>query len=116
MIDLEQALKIKVSLEETTVSPEDFQWGPSFHFAQKRRNEALRIIRREIAVLRKKPQQQTNTVYCVYTFSPIQRIRGSTEWKTSCGHRPSFRDSLPTEFGEFCMDCGGKIQLRGMPK
>jgi hypothetical protein len=45
---LEEAIKIKDSLLELSPSVEDFSWGPSWEFAQKRRKEALKIIRSEI--------------------------------------------------------------------
>lgn len=45
---LEEAIKIKQSLEEMRPHVEDFSWGPTHNFAEQRQREALRIIRREI--------------------------------------------------------------------
>lgn len=45
---LEEAIKIKESLEELSADVEDFSWGPTLEFANQRKKEALRIIRREI--------------------------------------------------------------------
>ena len=45
---LEDAIKIKESLEELEATAEKFDWGPSQAFAQRRQAEAIRIIKREI--------------------------------------------------------------------
>ena len=45
---LEEANKIKESLEELEASAETFNWGPSLSLARNRQREALQIIRREI--------------------------------------------------------------------
>ena len=49
---LEEAIKVKESLDELEATAEKFDWGPSQHFAQERQKEALRIIRKEIRRLR----------------------------------------------------------------
>mgnify|MGYP003350404173 CR=1 FL=1 len=49
---LEDAVKVKESLEEMRPHVEDFSWGPSHSFAEQRQREALRIIRREIKQLK----------------------------------------------------------------
>lgn len=50
---LEEAIKVKESLEELEATAEKFNWGPSQAFAQQRQEEALRIIRREIKAIKK---------------------------------------------------------------
>jgi hypothetical protein len=45
---LEELVKIKESLEELSVDVEYFSWGPSYEFAQRRRAEALRIVKKAI--------------------------------------------------------------------
>lgn len=45
---LEELVKVKESLEELSVDVEYFSWGPSYEFAQRRKAEALKIIKREI--------------------------------------------------------------------
>jgi hypothetical protein len=47
-MSLEDAIKIKESLQELEASVERFSWGPTLYFAQQRQQEALKIIRREI--------------------------------------------------------------------
>lgn len=49
---LEEAVKIEQSLRELTADVETFNWGPSWEFANQRKAEALRIIRREIKELK----------------------------------------------------------------
>ncbi len=49
---LEDAIKVKESLKELTADVETFDWGPSWEFANQRRAEALKIIRREIRKLK----------------------------------------------------------------
>ena len=49
---LEDAIKVKESLEEMRPHVEDFSWGPTHSFAEQRQREALRIIRREIKQLK----------------------------------------------------------------
>lgn len=49
---LEEAIKIKESLEELEASAETFNWGPSLSFARNRQREALQIIRREIKAIK----------------------------------------------------------------
>jgi len=43
-LTLEEAIKIKESLEELSVDAEDFSWGPTYEFAKQRKAEALKII------------------------------------------------------------------------
>ena len=50
---LEEAVKVKESLKELSADVETFNWGPSWEFANQRKAEALRIIRREIKELKK---------------------------------------------------------------
>ena len=50
---LEEAVKVKESLEELSADVETFNWGPSWEFANQRKEEALRIIKREIQELKK---------------------------------------------------------------
>jgi hypothetical protein len=45
---LEDAIKIKESLEELSVNVEEFSWGPSYEFAKRRHREAISIITKEI--------------------------------------------------------------------
>jgi len=49
---LEEAIKVKESLEELEATAEKFDWGPSQAFAQQRQAEAIRIIKREIKRLK----------------------------------------------------------------
>ena len=49
---LEEAIKIKESLKELTADVEYFSWGPSWEFANQRKEEALRIINKEIKRLK----------------------------------------------------------------
>jgi hypothetical protein len=49
---LEEAIKIKESLEELEASAETFDWGPSLSYANDRKKEALKIIRKEIRELK----------------------------------------------------------------
>lgn len=49
---LEEAIKVKESLEELTADAETFSWGPTGIFANQRKAEALRIIRKEIKRLK----------------------------------------------------------------
>jgi hypothetical protein len=45
---LQEALKVKESLQELEATAEKFNWGPSQAFAQQRQEEAIRIIKKEI--------------------------------------------------------------------
>lgn len=45
---LEELIKIKDSLEELSADVETFNWGPSWEFANQRKAEALRIVKRAI--------------------------------------------------------------------
>jgi hypothetical protein len=49
---LEEAIKVKESLKELTADVETFNWGPSWEFANQRKQEALRIIKKEIERLK----------------------------------------------------------------
>ncbi len=49
---LEEAVKIKESLEELSADVETFNWGPTLEFARQRQAEAIRIIKQEIAHLK----------------------------------------------------------------
>jgi len=49
---LEEAIKVKESMEELEATAEKFDWGPSQAFAQQRQAEAIRIIKREIKRLK----------------------------------------------------------------
>lgn len=49
---LEEAVKVKESLEELIADPE-IDFGPAYEFTKIRQAEALRIIRREIKELKK---------------------------------------------------------------
>lgn len=49
---LGEAVKVKESLEELTADAETFNWGPTWNFANQRKAEALRIIRKEIERLK----------------------------------------------------------------
>lgn len=45
---LEELKKIEAALRECTHDVEEFSWGPSLEFARKRKEEALKILKREI--------------------------------------------------------------------
>jgi hypothetical protein len=49
---LEEAIKVKESLEELSADPETFSWGPSWDFANQRKADAIKIIKREIKRLK----------------------------------------------------------------
>ena len=50
----EKELKqVKESLRECKPDVEDFSWGPSYEFAEKRKIEALKILRRAIKECKK---------------------------------------------------------------
>ena len=49
---LSELEQIEGSLSECTPDVEEFWWGPGLEFANKRRREALNIIRREINKLK----------------------------------------------------------------
>ena len=55
---LEEAIKVKESLEELEATAEKFDWGPSQSFAQERQKEAIRIVKREINFLKKKSAER----------------------------------------------------------
>jgi hypothetical protein len=45
---LEDLIKVRDSLKECNPSVEDFCWGPTYEFAQKRRDKAMFILTKEI--------------------------------------------------------------------
>lgn len=47
-MNLNELKKIEESLKECNPQVEDFSWGPCLEFAQKRKDQALKIIQREI--------------------------------------------------------------------
>ena len=49
---LEEAIKVKESLQELTADVEELSWGPSRDFANQRKAEALKIIDKEIKRLK----------------------------------------------------------------
>jgi hypothetical protein len=49
---LEEAVKVKESLKELTADEETFSWGPTWEFANQRKQEALGIINKEIKRLK----------------------------------------------------------------
>lgn len=49
---LEEAIKVKESLEELCADTETFSWGPTWEFANQRKAEALKIVKHEIKVLK----------------------------------------------------------------
>ena len=55
---LEEAIKVKESLEELEATAEKFDWGPSQAFAQERQKEAIRIVKQEINFLKKKSAER----------------------------------------------------------
>ena len=55
---LEEAIKVKESLEELEATAEKFDWGPSQSFAQERQKEAIRIVKREIKFLQNKETER----------------------------------------------------------
>jgi hypothetical protein len=55
---LQEALKVKESLQELEATAEKFNWGPSQAFAQERQKEAIRIVNREINFLKKREAER----------------------------------------------------------
>lgn len=55
---LEEAIKVKESLQELEATAEKFDWGPSQAFAQQRQKEAIRIVNREINFLKKREAER----------------------------------------------------------
>lgn len=51
-LSLEELKKIRESLRECRPHVEDFDWGPSLSFAEKRKEEALKLLKREIKELK----------------------------------------------------------------
>lgn len=49
---LDEARKIKESLEELIPDLENNSWGPCYEFTEQRKKSALKIIRREIKMLK----------------------------------------------------------------
>jgi hypothetical protein len=57
VMTLEEAIKVEESLKELSADVEVFNWGPSWEFANQRKAEALKIIRREIRKLKNEINQ-----------------------------------------------------------
>jgi hypothetical protein len=53
MLTLDELKKIQESLKECRPHVEDFSWGPSLSFAEQRKEEALKLLKREIKELKK---------------------------------------------------------------
>mgnify|MGYP003438793628 CR=1 FL=1 len=51
-MNLEELKQIRDSLKECKPGVEDFSWGPSLEFAEKRKKDSLRILNREIKELK----------------------------------------------------------------
>ena len=51
-LTLEELYKIKKSLEELSADAETFNWGPTLEFANQRKAEALKLLRREIKAMK----------------------------------------------------------------
>lgn len=49
---LEELQKVYDSLKECDPDVEVFNWGPSWEFARQRKEEALKILRKEIKTLK----------------------------------------------------------------
>ena len=87
---LEEAVKIKESLEELSADVETFNWGPSLEFARQRQAEAIRIIKQEIAYINRDTRRPK-----ACTHAPAQM---TTQWDHGI------------EIGNpFCIKCGGSI-------
>lgn len=56
---LDELKQIKESLRECKPDVEDFSWGPSLEFAWQRKEEALKILTREIQRM-KNAQKEAN--------------------------------------------------------
>jgi len=52
-MNLDELKQIKESLKECRPNIEDFSWGPSFEFAEKRKVAALKILRKAIKECKK---------------------------------------------------------------
>ena len=70
---LEDLIKIKESLEELDADVETFDWGPSLEFARQRKQEALRLINREIKRLNKEKREDLKTIRSQLGYSRIGR-------------------------------------------
>jgi len=55
---LEELKQIRESLEECGPDVENFSWGPTLHFAQERRKQALKILNREIKRIKENNEQK----------------------------------------------------------
>lgn len=55
---LEDLIKIEESLNECEVGIETFNWGPAYYHAQQRREEALKILHREIRIAKQTESQK----------------------------------------------------------
>lgn len=70
---LDEAIKIKESLEELSADPEVFNWGPTLTFAKERKREALRIIRSEIKRLKEIDRSDLKEIKSSLGYSRIGR-------------------------------------------
>ena len=70
---LEEAIKVKESLEELEATAEKFDWGPSQAFAQQRQDEAIRIIKREIKRLRSEQREDLKEIRSKLGYSRVGR-------------------------------------------
>ena len=50
---LEELIQIRDSLEECNPDVEVFNWGPTLEFAKMRKEDALKILKREIKAFKK---------------------------------------------------------------
>jgi hypothetical protein len=53
MMTLEEAVKVKESLEELEATAEKFDWGPSQYLARQQQAEAIQIIKQAIEELKR---------------------------------------------------------------
>ena len=70
---LEEAIKVKESLEELEATAEKFDWGPSQAFAQQRQAEAIRIVKREINRLKAEQRDDLKEIRSKLGYSRIGR-------------------------------------------
>ena len=70
---LDEAIKVKESLEELEATAEKFDWGPSQAFAQQRQSEAIRIIKQEIKRLKADKREDMKEIRSQLGYSRIGR-------------------------------------------
>ena len=70
---LEEAIKVKESLEELEATAEKFDWGPSQAFAQQRQDEAIRIIKQEIKRLKSEQRADLKEIRSKLGYSRVGR-------------------------------------------